>query len=70
MLYIYNKVYVLPFSPNAVKEGWESVGIGIFHRKIGISPWHFHKLPLNLHAKIQKNIRKNSIMEKKDVSLQ
>ena len=41
-----------------------------FPPKIGISPWHFHKLPLNLHAKIQKNIRKNSIMEKKDVSLQ
>ena len=44
--------------------------IGIFQPKIGVSLCPFHQIPLNLHAKIQKNIRKSSIMEKKELSLQ
>ena len=43
--------------------------VGISHAKIGIFLLHFHQIPLNLHAKIQKIIRKNSILEKKELSL-
>ena len=47
----------------------KEVEIGNFHIKIGVSPCRFPQIPLNLHAKIQKNIRKLLILEKKDVSL-
>ena len=43
--------------------------VGIFHIEIGVSLWCFHQIPLILHAKIQKNIRKLFIMEKKELSL-
>ncbi len=43
--------------------------LGIFRIKLGVSPWLFHQIRLILHAKIQKNIRKNSILEKKALSL-
>ena len=43
--------------------------LGIFHPKIGDFLALFRQIPLNLHAKLQKNIRKPSILEKKDVSL-
>jgi len=47
----------------------ETRPIGNFRPEIGdfLSP--FRQIPLNLHAKIQKNIRKLSIMEKKELSL-
>jgi hypothetical protein len=47
----------------------ETRSIGNFRPEIGdfLSP--FGQIPLNLHAKLQKNIRKPSILEKKDVSL-
>ena len=48
----------------------ENLLLGIFHPKIGDFLALFRQIPLNLHAKIQKNIRKLSIMEKKYVSLQ
>lgn len=44
--------------------------LGIFHPQIGDFLALFRQIPLNLHAKIQKNIRKLSIMEKKELSLQ
>ena len=43
--------------------------IGIFHPKIGDFLTLFGQIPLILHAKIQKNIRNLSLLEKKYVSL-
>jgi hypothetical protein len=47
----------------------ETRPIGNFRPEIGdfLSP--FGQIPLNLHAKLQKNIRKDSMLEKKELSL-